>query len=173
MDLSAKLGEIMQAAGPVIEDSYLNGVTIESADWLPGLPDYGKIPANYRAQGRQGVQATLAVLLKVLADADLDFAEITYSGGFGVWSDPAYTPLTATKDVLGRVVVSGLLLVPATVGGEVACVLPEGFRPTKNLIALGSGSGGTPQLTLRSDGALVIDVAHSAGWISVSFVYTV
>lgn len=173
MDLSAKLGEIMQAADPVIEDSYLNGVTIESADWLPGLPDYGKIPQNYRAQGRQGVQATLAVLLKVLADADLDFAEVTYSGGFGVWPDPNYTPFTVSRDVFGRVVVSGLLSVSATVGGEVVCLLPEGFRPAKNLISLCAGSGGTPQLTLQSNGALVIDVAHSAGWISVSFVYTV
>lgn len=173
MDLSTKLGEIMQAADPVIEDSYLNGVTIESANWLPGLPDYGKIPANYRAQGRQGVQATLAVLLKVLVDADLDFAEVTYNGGFGPWLDAAYQPLTAQKDVFGRVTVSGLVSVPAVVGGEVAFALPEGFRPAKNLISLCSGSGGTPQLTLRSDGAVVIDVAHSAGWISVSFVYTV
>lgn len=173
MDLSAKLGEIMQAADPVIEDSYLNGVTINSAAWLPGLPDYGKIPANYRAQGRQGVQATLAVLLKVLVDAAPVFAEITYSGGFGPWLDTAYQPLTAQKDVLGRVTVSGLVSVPAVVGGEVALALPDGFRPAQNLIARATGSGGTAQVTLRSSGALVIDESHSAGWLSISFTYTV
>ncbi len=172
MDLSATLGAAMQAADPIIEDSYANGITIETTAWLPGLPKYTEIPADYRAQGRQGVQATLAVLLKVLAETR-DTAGVLYSPSFGPWLDTAYTPFTVEKDLLGRVTITGLMAHPATAGGEVAGYLPSGVRPAKNLILRGFGPGYQSQVTIRSDGAIVIDESLSAGWLSFNASYTV
>ena len=174
MDINAAQAVVIQAADAHIEDAFSNGVDVDAVQLLNPIEGYNTVPDQYRIAGRKGVESTFAALLRALAEASPEVADLIYSPGFGPWSDTAYRPFRVTKDALGVVRFSGTMTIPGSAAGVTAVSIPAEFRPQTNLIAWGiTSTGSICQTTVSSLGRVILDSSTSAGWVSFQLQYTV
>lgn len=172
MDITIAQAEVLTAVDPLIEDSYSNGVVLDSSPFLPKLEGYSNVPETYKAPGRKGVESTFAALLKAVASTSGTQAELNFLSGFGPWPSPDYRPIRVTMDAFGVVRFSGLVSSPGGAAGLFAFAIPPDFAPSQSLIFQVAGSGAaTHQVTVAKSGLVTVDTAHGAGWLSFQFQY--
>ena len=162
MEITAEQKALLEAMEPDIEDAFLVGVTQGGSPFLPALPQYDKIPASLRPQGRKGIMSTFASFVKQLATQQPPQTAI------GVQTGISNLDGTYTKNSIGEVVLSGRVNVLADTTGQVPiAILPVGYRPTKHACFVTAATGGATIVFVATSGVVYTETNLVAGWLAL------
>lgn len=161
MEITPEIKALLQSIDPDIENSFLEGVT-QSGPYLDKLPQYDKIPAMYREQGRQGILLTFAGLLSRLSNFTPSIQTLVPGYPFSNSGANFY------KNILGEIVLNGrLTLSENSTGASILGVLPAGYRPSQLYTAVVASIGGFVILFVDTNGTIFTNDNLSAGWIAL------
>jgi len=155
---------LIESLDSEIETAFSEGVS-ESTLFLDPLPGYNQIPANNKAQGREGILSTFASLIKRLGAFRPTIQGFSLANGFFAWPDPRYRAPSYYIEITGDVSLTGLLSHGTGADAFVAfATLPVEARPDKKIFMPAIKSDNTTvQLEVNPDGQIWFRDTISAG----------
>lgn len=175
MEITPDQKTFLQQVDADIEASFAQGVT-QSGPFLPALPLYDRIKPEDRQLGRQGILSSFTGFLgrlltftptRSLLEFQNNFASWNaYIGAFG--NPEVYTEFGYYQNLIGEVVLGGMLYAPSSPAYTPFGTLPVGLRPEKTLVLTALLNGTPSPLYINAAGQISLGVITASGqWVSV------
>lgn len=175
MEITPEQKALLQQVDTDIEASFVGGVT-QGGDFLPALPLYDRIKPEDRQTGRQGILSTFAGFLARLASFQPTVIPLAFENGYGSWNEytgafgnpTPFAEFGCHKNLVGEVVLEGLLATPTATPLARIGVTPVGYRSAKTRLLPGLLNGVAVDVWVDAGGGIYCGAAVTSGqWLSL------
>lgn len=175
MEITLEQKTLLQQVDADIEASFVGGVT-QGGAFLPALPLYERIKPADRQTGRQGILSTFAGFLARMASFQPTINPLALQNGFDSWNtytgafgNPTPFPeLAWHKNLVGEIVLQGMVATPATAAYAVVATTPAGARSAYTRIMPGLLDGVAVPIYVDAAGQIAVGVPCTSGqWLSL------
>lgn len=163
IEITEQLKQFLQAVDPNVDTAFAEGVT-STGNYLPPLDGYDKIQPDLKPGARNGILATFAALVKQMAATPVPTNCSLLDGWYG---NSTFPPVTYSKTILNDVFLNGVIYSSGTVSNSIAIILPEGYRPSRELYLPAIASTGLMGITITTVGTVILPPTLAGDWVSL------
>jgi hypothetical protein len=161
IEISEQLKLLLQAVDPAVDTAFSEGVT-SSGDYLPALGGYDKIPPDLKPGARNGILATFAALVQQIAQPPVPANCLLENGWYNNGLAATYS-----RTVLNDVFLNGTVYSPGSVSNSIVVILPQGYRPQRDLYLPAMANTGLIGITITTAGAVILPPTTAGDWVSL------
>lgn len=170
MEITPEQKTMLQQVDGDIEASFVGGVT-QGGPFLPALPLYDRIKPADRQTGRQGILSTFAGFLARMASFKPTVIPLAFENGYGSWNEytgafgnpTPYTEFGCHKNLIGEVVLEGLLATPTAAPLTRIGTTPAGYRSATTRLLPGLLGGVGVDIWVDPAGGIYCGAAVTSG----------